>query len=242
MGTDGPIFFIGFNKCGTLSLHHHLLKCGLRSFHGGSSDRHFDEVILVNISYSDQPLYGVPPYDAWSDSVPVQREFRYFDFHYPTARFVLNTRDVLRWVVSRLNHLDGNYVTFMNLTYRRELAWQEWADEWRCEFLAHECAVTAHFAGRANFLYFNIETDPVGKLNEFLRLAGAADSLPHENVAPRRWYSLEGATITGPDGSQWVAPQKAADLDLRYSAAPNPIARKSNVLVHSDGRSTYRQD
>ena len=226
MGTDGPIFFIGFNKCGTLSLHHHLLKCGLRSFHGGSSDRHFDEVILVNISYSDQPLYGVPPYDAWSDSVPVQREFRYFDLHYPTARFVLNTRDVLRWVVSRLNHLDGNYVTFMNLAYRRELAWQEWADEWRCEFLAHECAVTAHFAGRANFLYFNIETDPVGKLNEFLRLAGAAELTSAREC---RSAALVFARRRDNNGARWVTVGCPAE-----SGSSGPTVQRSSKSNRSE--------
>ena len=51
MQTSGcKVFFIGFNKCGTTSLHTWLVDAGIRSFHGGGSEIDHHAVILANVA------------------------------------------------------------------------------------------------------------------------------------------------------------------------------------------------
>ena len=120
------IFFIGFNRCGTTSLHSWLSAHGLKSFHGGTDESILVErYIIYNLTFGEPPLKDIPDHDAWLDLGPVQREWREFVRCYPDSKFVLNIRDIDHWLISRLNHLEGHYVQFMNVFYRRNATWRD---------------------------------------------------------------------------------------------------------------------
>jgi hypothetical protein len=194
---DFKLFFIGFNKCGTRSLHQYFLDCGLDSYHGGATgDTHM--AVLINVALGEPALRGLAPHDVYLDLGAVQSQFQYLDRDYPGNKFVLNIRDVNRWLVSRLNHLNGRYVEFMNLYYGMNLTWPEWVERWRGEFMAHERAAIEHFRGRdANFLRFDVETDQLTDLISFI----GSDCLEPRSELPRvgetedRHYILDGSRI-----------------------------------------------
>lgn len=195
---DLPVtsFFIGYNKCGTSSLHRWLTLHGVRSVHGGKSvNALLENEIILNLAFEQAPLKGLADHSAWLDFGIVQSEWRDFLRWYPDAKFVLNMRDMDHWVLSRLNHLYGRYVEYMNLFYRRKLTWQEWATEWRQEFIDHEAAVMAQFQGEANFLRFDIETGRMQDLASFLEIETTDFTLPFENVTKHKRFIMDGSEI-----------------------------------------------
>lgn len=191
------LFFIGFNKCGTRSLHRYLSDCGIASYHGGGHpDIHLG--ILVNVVRGVPALSRFDQHDAYLDVAAIQSQFRHLDHDYPGSKFVFNVRNTNRWLLSRLNHLDGRYVDLMNLSFGVELSWTEWADRWRREFAAHDCAVTEHFKDRpTDFLRFDIERDSLAKLIAFIGAPSLEmrDELPHEGVTAANYYALDGDRI-----------------------------------------------
>ena len=209
------IFFIGPNKCGTQSLSRWLRDTGKNPFHGGEEKANYHRGILINVAQDKPPLDGgLDGYDAYLDVGAVQTQFRAIDHHYPGSKFVLNTRNIDRWILSRLNHIAGRYVTYMNLYYGIDLSWSEWADRWRREFAEQERTVLAHFHGRSDFLRFDIETDKPSDLASFLGLQGAADELPRVGVTGYKPYGFSGEHIV-----------KLADVDAGTSMATlmNPL-------------------
>ena len=102
------IFQISFNRCGTTSLHRFLVANGMRSIHhdNGRLALQMD----ANLRQGRHILTGYEQYDAFSDMEfllpPVHIEA--YKFHQqileqvPDAWFILNMRDVDRWVASRL--------------------------------------------------------------------------------------------------------------------------------------------
>jgi hypothetical protein len=189
------VFFIGFNKCGTRSLAKYLSDSGAATYHGGVHiDSHVS--ILLNIVRRTPCLQGFDQFDAYLDVGAIQSQFRQLDRDYPGSKFVLNTRDVDHWIISRLNHVDGRYVQFMNLFYGVDLTWTEWADRWRTEFIEHHRAVTSHFESRPkDYLRFDIETDSIADLMAFLGVDYRAESLPREGVTGAPHYGLIGGRI-----------------------------------------------
>lgn len=193
---DFKIFFIGFNKCGTRSLHKYFSDCGLDSYHGGvHADSHM--AILLNISLGLPALEGFDSHDTYLDVGAVQSQFRSLDRDYPGSRFVFNVRNTDHWIVSRLNHIEGRYVDFMNLYYGINLSWQEWVDRWRLEFANHERAVAEHFQDRKDFMRFDVDAD---RLSSLIRFIGAdclkaRDELPREGVTANKYYGLDGKQI-----------------------------------------------
>ena len=194
---DFKVFFIGFNKCGTRSFHKYFSDCGLASLHGAATDDSH-VAILLNVALGEPALRGLAPYDVYLDVGAVQSQFRCLDRDYPGSKFVLNVRDVDRWLVSRLNHANGRYVEFMNLYYETNLTWSEWVERWRAEFIAHERAAVDHFRGRdADFLRFDVETDRLADLISFIGAdcLEAWGELPREGVTQDRYYGLDWGRI-----------------------------------------------
>jgi Sulfotransferase domain len=191
------LFFIGFNKCGTRSLHRYLTGCGINAYHGGAhADMH--QAILINVVRGMPALSGVDDYDAYLDVRAIQSQFRHLDRDYPGSKFVFNVRDTNRWILSRLNHINGRYVDLMNLYYGLELSWTEWADRWRHEFAAHERAVTAHFRDRpSDFLRFDVERDSPDALVAFIGVPPpeTRDELPRLGVTAKKHFAFDGDRI-----------------------------------------------
>jgi len=79
------IFVIGFNKTGTLSIHNLFKKININSVHT-----------------SQQVLEIIDKYDAFTDGH--HRNFEKYYEKYPDSLFILNTRPIFKWLVSRYKH------------------------------------------------------------------------------------------------------------------------------------------
>jgi hypothetical protein len=76
------VFCIGLNKTGTTSLHLAFQKMGLKSFHGGTFDYRID-------AFSDGRYY---------------QNYKDLDKLSPNSKFILNTRELRPWILSRIKH------------------------------------------------------------------------------------------------------------------------------------------
>ncbi len=171
------IFVIGFNKCGTSSLHYFFKQNGLRSFHWGGASPKSNGALIVfnNLMLGRDLLDGIDHFDVYSDLsfandliyVEASRFFKEIHEQYPEAYFILNTRPVKKWLESRLNHGDGSLKERSMSVYN--CSEQELRVIWKNQYQKHSDDVRAFFKRtRGHFLEFNIEQDSPEKLIEFL--------------------------------------------------------------------------
>lgn len=107
--TPYPIFQIGFNKCGTTSMHALFWKSGYKSFHWENGQ--LARVIIENLASKDI-LKGYPRNSFFNDMeessanecILCQYFFKEFFETYPDSKFILNIRDKDKWIKSRFNH------------------------------------------------------------------------------------------------------------------------------------------
>lgn len=196
--TETRIFFIGFNKCGSRSFAQLCQRAGFDAYHGGNFDP-LSLLIPINLALGRKCLDGFESYKAFSDSMNLSKSFRELDRDYPNgSKYVLNTRNVTNWLVSRLNHGNGAYVEFMNFMNKKNLEWQEWVELWREEFLEHERQVMDYFRGREDiFLRYDIETDDLSKFKNFIgpHLFSDQDELPHKGRTGKVFFAADADRI-----------------------------------------------
>lgn len=82
--SNQKIFVIGFNKTATTTFHELFIKNGLKSSHNGS-------------------YWDLDKYDCFSDNGDL-RNFQNLHKIYPEAIFILNTRPLNKWLISRFEH------------------------------------------------------------------------------------------------------------------------------------------
>ena len=182
------IFLIGFNKCGTTSFHDYFKANGISSVHWRANtlaltmqkNRSQSQPLLKGldrwIAYTDMIcIPGSPWGQSNSEHAPVIEGGRYFrELHrdYPDALFILNTRDPIQWIRSRLKHDGGQFAKAYRKTLaaegiqtRRQLK-RRWLEDW----YQHHAEVMAYFKehGQKQFLFFHISETPVKQLNRFL--------------------------------------------------------------------------
>jgi hypothetical protein len=169
------IFQIGFNKCGTTTIHRYLLANGVNSVHWDSG--RLAQRIFTNLANGDELLAGYENFDAFTDMefldgagvfhLEAYKLFPYFAAQYPDAVFILNTRDREAWIRSRFNRTvpyAARWRTCYNIASDEDLA-----DIWRAEWERHHRRVTEFFAGTSyRFFVCRIETDLPHLLNEKL--------------------------------------------------------------------------
>ena len=105
------IFQIGFNKCGTKTLHHYFSRNGVRSVHwdyGRLAQRMF-----ANLASGSKLLAGYEQFDVFTDMeylnesgtyLEAYKLYRHLADQYPHSVFILNTRNREAWIRSRLGH------------------------------------------------------------------------------------------------------------------------------------------
>ncbi len=192
------IFFIGFNKCGSRSFAQLCRRAGFNAYHGGNFDP-LSLLIPINMALGRKCLEGFESYEVFADSMNLSKSFREIDREYSSgSKFVLNTRDVTSWLVSRLNHGNGAYVDYMNFLCQKDLEWYEWTELWRTEFLDHELRVMEYFRGREDiFLRYDIETDKLWKFKEFIgtHLLPNQELLPHKGKTGKVFFAADAERI-----------------------------------------------
>lgn len=213
------VYVIGYNKCGTSSLHEFFLRCGLRSVHyrylphQDSAEHDYGLAAFLvarNLDRGRPALHGYDDVDVISDFDAVCehrlveniKQFRFIAALEPDARFVLNVRDVDRWVRSRTRwgqgHLFGGRPTPLceeslcveNLgyveRYRRYYGFtmlEQVEQHLRCVWHAHVNAVKSDIDPE-RLLVFDIERDDPALLCRFLGLPEEmAQGYGHRNVS-----------------------------------------------------------
>ncbi|WBU60076.1 sulfotransferase [Paracoccus albus] len=201
------VFVIGFNKCGTTSLHRMFMRAGHRSSHHRhqQADGGFVKIawqMQANAGCGLPLLTGMEGAQIFSDMDLCSRNtclsgiarFRELDAQYPGSRFILNTRNPLHWVNSRFRHFGGGYL-------RRCMAQAGISDpavmraHWLREWHEHHAAVTEYFASRpGQLLVFDIEADCPKRFRKFLPGFGLKPGhWRHHNRTPDEVPRLEPA-------------------------------------------------
>lgn len=185
------IFVVGFNKCGTTSLHKMFRRAGIASSHyrhngADGSSQVIAETMASNARAGQPLLTGIEDATAYSDMDMCSKhsylsgigQFRQLDRQYPGSRFILNTRDPENWLNSRCRHFNGGYLRrAMAQAGSRDM--HEMRAIWRLDWHAHHAALQVHFAApHDQFLIFDIERDDPKKLCAFL---------PEYGLKPGQW-------------------------------------------------------
>ena len=166
MGRDvsRKFFQIGYNKCGTTFI------AKLFEMNGYPAVHWAEGALAEDIVYSK--LVGIKPLQPWADTtvaftdmesvrylnmpiIEAFKEYRFLDESYPGSVFLLNTRRVEDWVISRYMHRGGSYARAY--AQIRGVALGDLADLWAAEWEAHVAGCRAYFAGRAEFVEIDID-------------------------------------------------------------------------------------
>jgi hypothetical protein len=175
------VFFIGMNRTATKAFHELFVASGYKSFHYSCADAMTGEPIILasemkqNLDsykhvlnrmekaqvYSDMFWHRE---DEWIDGVKMYREL-YAQF--PDAYFILQTRDMYSWLLSKKNHKDGDYIQrcmqYHNLDMDQMIDWFE------SDRNEHESNVRSYFKNNPNFLEYDIDKDNITKFIDFLK-------------------------------------------------------------------------
>lgn len=157
------IFQIGFNRCGTTSIHEFFKKNGLSSIHWDRG--YLARTIKSNVDAKRDILFGYENWDCFTDMETVVNDifiytqyFKELDRQYPNSKFILNFRPLDKWILSREGHGKGTYIQIYmkNWSMTREEVIERWKREWN----GHISAVKEYFKDRSDDLcIFDIETE-----------------------------------------------------------------------------------
>jgi hypothetical protein len=91
------VFCIGFNKTGTTSLHEYFVRAGLNSKHDATYQKRTRTMPRAEL------VEYLAPHDAFTDGE--RANYALLLDLYPDAKFVLNTRELKKWLESRVKHV-----------------------------------------------------------------------------------------------------------------------------------------
>lgn len=197
------VFVVGFNKTGTSSIHALFEQLGLRSLHHPSWSR-------------DPRAPELDTFDCFSDGTPA--DVRPFDTRFPGARFILQVRELDRWVYSRLAHIqrerDQGTLPAERSPY--------WADDprgvraWLRRRGRHHLNVLHYFARRpGDLLVVNFVRDPdaAARVARFLGFDAEPDR-PYRNVNPSRVVPPEHRDLFHHSCEQLGIPEDERGYDI----------------------------
>lgn len=183
------VFQIGFNKCGTRTIHQFFLKQGLQSVHWDRG--RFAVRVFRNLMDGHDLLAGYEENDLFTDMEYITRDvalevFKLFPLlarAYPDSRFILNTRDREDWIKSRSHHGYGGYMR--KWEHITGLTGEALSDYWRADWDRHYARVNEFFAKEPHRLVtFDIAKDSPQLL---------ADLMP-EHTFDLSLYQIVGST------------------------------------------------
>jgi len=181
------IFQIGFNKCGTKSLHYFFEQNGYNSFHWkDKKGRKLDDVLYNNHSKGINLLETCEDFTFFCDSNFIQRHFELLEMSFPDAKFIFNIRPVKDWLVSRFNHAGGVTKNYYMKTYNTPE--NEIVKFWEVEWKLHEMRVRNYFQGqkKKKLLIYNIMIDNGQTISNFLpNLSFTNLKFPHAHKSHR---------------------------------------------------------
>jgi hypothetical protein len=197
------LFFIGFNKTGTKTLHIFFRDNGYMSIHSSSYMAQRLKLPPIAKLMKQNQLRGLPllagfdHYDVYSDMIALTDSelieangmFRELDEQNPRAYFVFNDRPVEKWIRSRLSHEGGPRGSFVG-RYAKAfgISEAEAPECWRAHYEDHKAEVLDYFGGKPRFMVFDIEMGDPKELARFLAPAFKLDEgrWSHHGSAAKR--------------------------------------------------------
>ena len=182
------IFQIGFNRCGTTSLHSFFKKNGVVSIHW--ADRWLAKWIHQNHQKGRKLLEGCDQFQFYSDMEDAPHVYAHIlyykllDQQYPGSKFILNIRDKNKWLLSRLRfgRYCEQYAEAHGLSVPQTVAL--WSQQWD----SHVIDVLNYFRQKSNLLVFNIDEHDIGYLVSFF---------PELKLEVKDFWQKKNATVEG---------------------------------------------
>ena len=179
------IFLIGFNKCGTRSLHYFFKDNNLKSIHWDNNNlvdvfennikngnkllengKTINKKVNSDCNYSEATVFS----DITKHIINKDPKdyYKQLDNDYPNSKFILNTRDVDDWVQSRIKHGNGQIL-------KEHMAFFDCDEDqikiiWKKMYEKHIIDVKNYFKNRSlDLCIFDIENDTIDKIINFLK-------------------------------------------------------------------------
>ncbi|REG77528.1 glycosyltransferase family 2 protein [Marinomonas pollencensis] len=178
------IFIIGFNRCGTRSLHYLFKENGLSCIHWDSDN--LVKTIEKNIKAGKKAFYNghtvnsnVNSYCSYEDAQvfsdftcheidkDAKDYYKKLDYDYPNSKFILNIRNVDDWIKSRKKHSNG-------LIVEKQKKYHNCSEDqldaiWKTMWDKSIKEMKEYFSNRDNdFIIFDIDNDDIKKISDFL--------------------------------------------------------------------------
>jgi len=156
------IFQIGFNKCGSTSLHKFFTQNSIKSIHWDEGK--LSSKIYENFKCSRGLLTGYEGYQAFTDMIDEddvsEREVHVDLFtnlydEFPDAIYIFNDRDPSDWIESRINHRQGDYAARAQKRLGARSI-DEVKGYWLGRYHEHKRRVLDFFDGKDQFIHFDI--------------------------------------------------------------------------------------
>lgn len=173
-GDRAKIFVIGFNKTGTTSIDAFFQSYGFRTLHWKFGDKYLAQEIAFNVGKSSFILAGIDNFDVYSDftfvsddkAIEANSYFKELHSTFPNAFYVLNTRSMEGWILSRLRHpkFAERYTKALGMSIIDLVAY------WEKLKVSRESEIRGYFMGNERFVEFNIEKETFHELAEKLGL------------------------------------------------------------------------
>lgn len=168
------VFQIGFNKCGTTSIHATFEKAGHRSLHWKKGEiaktfynRKRNNKHLIPKRWNNVVLFS--DMEDHEKGLYAYMLFKILDRQYPGSKFILNTRNREKWIESRKSHRKkrSNYLNIDKK--RRAKSTESIITLWKQQWDAHHSDVLSYFKSRPqDLLVLDIENSDGTELDRFL--------------------------------------------------------------------------
>ena len=180
------VFFIGFNKTATTSIHQLFLESGYKSMHHNEGKVNLAKTMVKNIRKDKDILTNISTYHCYSDLTSATKThyiegnelFKELYQQYSDSYFVLQTRDTEDWIRSRVNHSNGGFMKRC-MTYMEMKKTDEIKEYWRNMKTKREKLIIKYFEDFDRFMVFDIDNDDITSLIDFLT--------PHFKLKKSEW-------------------------------------------------------
>lgn len=216
------IFAIGFNKCGTSSLHALFLELGRPSFHGVEWRSCNDMKILKE-------------YDCFSDGIP--EDLQKLDISFPGSKFILQLRELDGWIFSRLGHIEKERKNGMHVATEYWDSTDHAVKMWIRQRNHYHLKVLEYFADRpGDLLIVNFIRDEqaANKICKFLGYSGGY-TRPHVNVNPSKVPPIEHSEMV----KRCIGELGVHDNELSYDIYCPSLVVEKNLLQYPKDSSEF---
>ena len=178
--TTNKIFFIGMNRTGTLSYYNFLIKNNIKSIHHRKDKKNKKDYgywYETSLDYFKDHIGYVTSFEHYLDN-EIYLNLNFLDINFPRSKFILNTRNLDEWLLSRLNHNKPSYYksSKKSLDETDLLRWCKYRNNWY--------NIIFNYFKNKELLIINIsDINKTEKLKDFLNIKGNITIEHYHNTA-----------------------------------------------------------